>query len=172
MIDTALLVIDVQVGLIDKGIYQADTLLPRIKGLIDAAHAAAVPIIYVQHNGGKTGTLGYKTPGWAIHPAVAPQPDEPIVHKTTSDSFHETDLQQHLEKLGIKNLVIAGMQTEYCINATTRRAAELGYGVTLVGDAHSTFDRKTISAQRRIDEHNTALSALAQVKPAESIQFK
>lgn len=170
MKDTALLVIDVQVGLIAEGIHKADTLVPRIKGLIDEAHAAHVPVIYVQHNEEAPGSLVINTPGWQIHPAITPQAGEVIVHKTTPDSFHETDLKQQLDKLHIKQLVITGMQTDYCVNATTRRAASMGYGVTLVGDAHSTVDGE-ISAQQNIDEHNAALAEVVTVKPAAAVHF-
>lgn len=45
-----------------------------------------------------------------------------------------------LQARHIGNLVIAGNQTEYCIDTTCRHAASLGYNVTLVRDAHRTWD--------------------------------
>src|SRR6188508_3797264 len=110
---TALLVIDVQVGLIagPNPVYQADTILERIAGLIAAARAAGAPVIYVQDK--DVGGVG--TPEWQIHPAVAPAPAELAVRKAWSDSFYETTLGEELKARGISRLVIVGMKTDVCV---------------------------------------------------------
>src|SRR6478735_4043132 len=96
---TALLVIDVQVGLIagENPVYQADTILERIAGLIAAARAAGKPVIYVQDK--DVGGVG--TPDWQIHPAIAPRPAELAVRKAWSDSFYETTLGVELQARGV-----------------------------------------------------------------------
>ena len=99
--DTALVVIDVQSGLIDLGAYQADDLLARIGGLLERARAAGIPVIYVQHSGGSPRHLLHpEKPGWAIHPAIAPHEGEPVVHKTTPNSFKKTNFKQILSERG------------------------------------------------------------------------
>ena len=60
-----------------------------------------------------------------------------MVQKQTPDAFHETNLHSELESRGIRKLVIAGLQTEYCIDTTCRRASSLGYDIILVENAHS-----------------------------------
>ena len=92
---TALLVIDVQVGLIagKNPVYQADAILERIAGLIAAARAAGTPVIYVQDKD----VGGEGTPEWQVHPAVAPAPGELAVRKAWSDSFYETTLGAELQ---------------------------------------------------------------------------
>ena len=107
---TALLVIDVQVGLIEgeNPVYQADAMLERIAGLIAAARAAGTPVIYVQDK--DVGGVG--TPEWQVHPAVAPKPTELAVRKAWSDSFYETTLGAELQARGITQLVIVGMKTD------------------------------------------------------------
>jgi nicotinamidase-related amidase len=55
-----------------------------------------------------------------------------MIKKETPDAFHKTNLHQKLKSKGIEKLVIAGLQTEYCIDTTCRRAYSLGYEVVLV----------------------------------------
>jgi nicotinamidase-related amidase len=170
--ETALVIIDVQSGIIDLGAYQSDDVLARIDGLLTRARAAGIPVIYVQHREDDPNDLLYPdNPGWAIHPAIAPHEGEPIVHKTTPDSFHETNFKQILAERGIHKLIIVGMQTEYCVNATTRRAVDLGYDVTLVKDAHTTLDEENITAKQIIDEHNAAFNDICRLLEAEQVTF-
>lgn len=155
--NTALLIIDVQTGLFDEGAYKADNLLANVGSLTTRARAANVPVIYIQHAADHPDdSLHPDNPGHVIHSPIAPQPGELVVKKTVADSFQDTTLRQELESRGIKNLVIAGMQTDYCVNATTRRAVELGYDVTLVSDAHTTAENG--NTQEIIDQHNKDLS--------------
>jgi nicotinamidase-related amidase len=78
------------------------------------------------------------TRGAEIHAAVAPQAAETIVEKNFPNSFRATKLEQTLKGLGVKNLVVAGMMTHMCVDATVRHAADLGYKITLLGDACAT----------------------------------
>jgi nicotinamidase-related amidase len=152
---TALLVIDVQVGLIagDNPVYQANTVLERIAGLIGNARAAGTPVIYVQDKD----VGGVDTPEWQIHPAVAPAPGELAVRKAWSDSFYETTLVEDLQARGITHLVIVGLKTDYCVTMTSLRAVALGYDVTLVADAHTTTDGSMLTAAQTIAYHNDFL---------------
>jgi nicotinamidase-related amidase len=172
--DTALLVIDVQNGMFaeDPPVYQGAELLARIGDLLTKARAAQAPVIYIQHNGGPGHPLEPGGAGWPIHPAIAPAAGEPVVGKSTPDSFHETTLQRELEERGIVKLVVAGIQTELCVDTTCRRAASLGYQTTLVCDAHSTWDSRTLSAAQIIAHHNDALDGwFVTPKPASEIAF-
>ncbi len=75
-------------------------------------------------------------------------------------------------QMGIKKLIVGGIQTEYCVGTTSRRAYSLGYEVTLVEDGHSTWDNKHITAKQVIAHHNTTLDGWAvTLKPAKEIQF-
>ena len=152
---TALLVIDVQVGLIagENPVYQADTILERIAGLIAAARAAGKPVIYVQDK--DVGGVG--TPDWQIHPAIAPRPAELAVRKAWSDSFYETTLGAELQARGVDQLVIVGMKTDVCVTMTSLRAVALGYDVTLAADAHTTTDNRVLTAAQTIAYHNDLL---------------
>lgn len=174
--DTALVIIDVQVGLIDPA-YRSQEVLNNINTLLSQARASNTPVIYVQHDGPKGDGLEVGTPPWQIHPAIAPREDEPVVHKQASDSFHKTALHEELETKGIKQLVVVGGQTDYCVDTTVRRATTMGYNVTLVGDAHTTYDNDLLTAAQIIAYHNYTLDGfrtddyVITIKPTNDITF-
>ena len=171
--DTALVVIDAQIGVVGEA-YHHDEVLSHIKLLLDRARTSGTPVIYVQHN---DPYLKVGTPEWQIHPAIAPQEDEPVVHKQSPDSFYETTLQQELEKRGIKRIVIVGAQSNYCVDTSSRRAVSVGYDVTLVSDAHTTEDSDVLTAEQIIAHHNSTLNSFwagehrIQVKPTDEVAF-
>jgi nicotinamidase-related amidase len=159
--NTALLVIDVQVGLVDSGgeqpAHRGEQMLENINRLLVTARAAGTPVIYVQHDGGAGGRLEAGSPGWGIHPAVAPAAGELVIRKRASDSFLDTSLQRELAAQNITRLVITGMRTEMCVDTTSRRAISEGYDVTLVADAHATVDSEVLTAAQIIAHHNDTL---------------
>lgn len=157
--DTALLLIDVQVGLVEE-CQVGDELLGRLAGLVGKARAAGTPVVFVQHEEDFP-TMRHGASGWQVHPAVAPLPGEATVRKATPDSFHATTLRRELDARGIGHLVVAGMQSDCCVDATCRRAIDEGYAVTLVADGHTTADGETGTAAAISAHHNDALGRLA-----------
>ncbi len=155
---TALLVVDVQVGLVAlMSAKIRDSVLPKIKTLLTKARSSGIPVIYIQHDGGEGHPLETHTEGWKIFPSLQPADGECVIRKRESDSFFETTLQQELEKRGIAHLIVAGGMTEYCVDTTFRRATSLGYDVTLAGDAHLTRDNQVLTAASIIAHHNSVL---------------
>lgn len=159
---TALLVIDVQVAMFEEGEppHKGDEMLANIGGLLDRARAAEAPVIFVRHIG-----VGYEpmtpgNPGFEIHPAIPPQPDEVVIDKRACDAFCETPLGDLLESLDVTRVVIAGMQTDYCVDSASRSALHRGYDVLLASDAHSTAGNGILSAEQIIAHHNQTLSNL------------
>jgi len=69
-----------------------------------------------------------------------------VLDKTTCDSFASTDLDAQLRERQVGRVVIAGLQSDWCVRETTQGALSRGYGVTLVADGHSTYDGKTRTA--------------------------
>lgn len=173
--DVALLVIDVQMFGFgeDSPVYAGESLIARIDDLIARAREAGVPVIYVQHCGAEGEIDEPGAPAWDIHPAIAPTEGEPVVQKRHPDAFQETTLREALESRGIKRLVVAGMQTEYCVDTTCRRAYSLGYDVTLVSDAHSTWDTEHLTAPQIIAHHNATLGGwFVKLEATSDIPFK
>ncbi len=155
--DTALLVVDVQLGLVESGAHQSAEVVARIKGLIESARAAGTPVIYMQHNGHAEGAIAPGTRGWQICPEIAPAEGELVIRKNASDSFYETTLQSELEARGIRKIVVVGFRTEYCVDTTCRSATTFGFDVTLASDAHSTNDSEVLPADKVIAHHNATL---------------
>ncbi|KIL35939.1 isochorismatase [Cohnella kolymensis] len=172
-IDTALLVIDVQAAMFPETdpVYDADGLLARISGLIAKARACHVPVIYVQHSEDEGEPLETNSPGWYIHPAVEPAAGDLIIQKHTPDSFHETNLQHELAELRIKKVVLTGIQTDMCVDATCRRAGDLGFEVLVAEDAHSTWGQSNQSASEIIEQYNEQFRSFADTRESSKIEF-
>jgi nicotinamidase-related amidase len=146
---TTLLVIDMQQSLLDEGPWHLDVLFGNINSLIRYARDAEVSVIFIRDT--------RVEPHSELAADLDRRCDDPIISKDFSDSFLNTSLHAQLQKADIRNLVVCGMQTDYCIDTTCRRAASLGYSVQHVSDAHSTFDHEHLPAAKIIAHHNRIL---------------
>jgi nicotinamidase-related amidase len=99
-------------------------------------------------------------PGWMIHRDLKGFAGETTVEKQASDAFYGTELEATLREMAIDTLLIAGMQTEFCVDATCRSALSHGFDVVLLSDCHTTGDSR-LSARQVIDHHNSLLAHLA-----------
>ncbi|MCM3127449.1 cysteine hydrolase family protein [Paenibacillus provencensis] len=158
---TALMIIDVQNAMFsypDLSLHNGEQVLSNIQRLLQKAREDGLPVIYIQHTSQTDDEYSEGTPTWYIHPSIAPQPNEWVVRKSSWDAFYQTELLAKLQKLNIQKLVICGMQTEFCLDTTSRCAYSLGYHHNvLVSDAHSTFDSKVLPAADIIKHHNQML---------------
>lgn len=134
---SAVIVIDVQNDVVATSTNR-DQMVANIRTLVDKARGEGVPVVWVQHSH-ETG-MPQGSDGWQIVPELQPGDGEPVVHKTFGDSFADTDLAEHLERLGVDHLVVTGAQTDMCVRSTLHGALARGYDTTLVGDAHGTED--------------------------------
>jgi nicotinamidase-related amidase len=91
--------------------------------------------------------------------------------KTQPDSFQGTDLDRLLRERGITTLVVGGIATEYCVDATVRSAYARGYKVVLVADGHATWGNDVLTAQQVVAHHNRALMRFGAVRPAAEVSF-
>ncbi|GAA0550825.1 nicotinamidase-related amidase [Rhizomicrobium palustre] len=146
----ALLIIDVQNAMFSgengAGPLNGWAVVARIKNLIANARAAQVPVFYIQHDGGTGDEFDKHGPGFAFVSDIAPEPGDSVTVKKRNSGFYDTDLDQKLKAAGVDSLVICGMQTEYCVDATVRSAFDRHYRVTVVADAHTTFDSQILPA--------------------------
>lgn len=157
----ALLIIDMQQGIFgpnDISIPNAPTIVHNTNILIEKAIRTNTPIIVVQHHTSKGGLLEFGSENWKTHPQLNVNNPELIIHKDKGSAFHGTTLQQELTERGITELIICGLQTEYCIDSTCRNAYTLGYSVTLVKDGHGTLNYNHLPANKIIEHHNIVLS--------------
>ncbi|MCA0992292.1 cysteine hydrolase family protein [Pseudalkalibacillus hwajinpoensis] len=159
---TALLIIDVQNRMFQRGssVYNDAKLLYNLKKLIASAKSERMPIFYIQHE-----TIGKHlqrhSDAWELHPFLTVEKDDIVIQKTTPDSFYETPLEEQLYCKGIQHLLLAGIQTEVCIDTTCRSAQSRGFSTSLIGDAHSTWDTPILKASQIIQHHNQTLQWFA-----------
>lgn len=142
----ALIVIDVQKALVDDHPYQEETVLASIGSLIAACRGRGIPVVYVQHEEDEGG-LVRGTEGWQVDSRIAPLAGDARFYKRYNSAFRDTGLHAHLQGLGAKNLLLCGMQTEYCVDTTCKVAFELGYSVTIPRGATTTYDNRLFKAQ-------------------------
>jgi nicotinamidase-related amidase len=133
---TALLVIDVQIGVVGEA-HDRDRVVGNIAALVERARAEGVPVVWVQH--ADEGMPRDSEP-WQYVPELVMAAEEPVVHKQWGDSFEHTDLEEVLAARGVGRLVIVGAQSDACIRSTLHGAVTRGYDTLLVGDAHTTED--------------------------------
>ena len=173
----ALLVIDVQHLLCngDEAAFDIAGVIERINGVAAKARAAGAPVVMIQHE--DEGPLRHGSDGWQFDARLSVQPDDLRVRKTATDSFHHTELQAVLQARNVDELVVCGLQSEFCVDSTVRRALALGYPVVLVSDAHSTIDNGVLSAAQISAHHTTTLSHVdsfgprVTALPAERVRF-
>ncbi|MFI2203575.1 cysteine hydrolase family protein [Streptomyces sp. NPDC020192] len=134
---TALLVIDVQNGVMVPSSPNREHVIANIGTLIDEARAADVPVLWVQHQDEE---LVPGTEIWEYVPELKRLDSEPLIAKRYRDSFEDTDLETVLAERGVGRLVVTGAQTDFCIRSTLHGALARGYDATLVADAHTTED--------------------------------
>lgn len=134
--ETALIIIDVQDFYFPGGkseLVNPQAAADKAAQLLAYFREKGLPVIHVKHES--------KTQS-DIQSTVKPIEGEKIITKKEVSSFNGTDLNDYLKSLGVKNLVICGMQTHMCVEGAVRAGYDLGYQVTLVHDACATRDLK------------------------------
>lgn len=132
-------------------------------GLLKFFRDHKLPIVHVQHLAASpTATFFIPgTPGAEIRPVVKPLSNETVIQKQYPNGFRETMLLGHLQQHDIKQVVVAGMMTHMCVDATTRAATDFGLECRIAQDACATRDLKlndkVVSAP---DVHAAFLAAL------------
>ncbi len=130
---TALLVVDVQVDVVGLN-PGAERVLPALAGLVDAARAAGRPVVWVQHDDEE---LVAGSDGWQVVPALGDRGDELHVRKQHRSAFADTGLGAALRERGVDRIVLAGVQSAFCVDLAGKHALAEGFDVTLVSDAHA-----------------------------------
>ena len=156
---TALLVVDVQAGLCtgEWAAFEIDAVIGRINGAIAKARAAQALVVFIQHEE-VAGPLQFGSEDWQLDARLQVRPDDPRVRKTVSNAFHHTGLLALLQQNAVQQLVVCGLQSEFCVDSTVRGALEHGFAVTLLSDAHSTVANGVLTAAQ-ITAHNNATLA-------------
>jgi nicotinamidase-related amidase len=135
-----LLIIDIQRDYFPGGAYplvEPEAAAASARKVLDAFRAAGDPVIHMKHvwDAPDAEFMRPGTEGIEIHPEVEPADGELVLEKTSPNSFVETQLEDELRKRGGDDLVVAGMMSSMCVDATVRAAADLAFSPTVVHDA-------------------------------------
>ena len=132
-----LLIIDIQNDYFPGGAFPLvgpEAAAEAARRALDAFRASGEPIVHLQHvwDAPDATFMRPGTDGVEIHPLVAPASGEPVIQKAEPNGFLGTELEQKLRAEGIDELVVAGMMSSMCVDATVRAGADLGFGMTVV----------------------------------------
>lgn len=167
MKSTALILVDIQNDYFPQGrkeLFEPGKAAANARKLLDFFRNQNLPVFFIQHVslGSDASFFLPDTEGIVIHETVKPLDGEPIIVKHFPNSFHETPLLEKLQQSGVKDVVICGMMSHMCIDATTRAASDYGFRCTVVEDACTSpdlsFNGRTIKAA---DVHAVFMAALS-----------
>lgn len=162
----ALILIDIQNDYFDNGkmpLVGSYKACENAKLLVDKFREEALPVIFIQHVATRHDATFFlpKTEGTEIHELISPLQSEKVIVKHYPNSFRETDLMDYLQETQITDLVICGMMTHMCVDATVRVAKDYGFNISVIGDACATKDLEYNGDKVKAQEvQNSFLSAL------------
>jgi len=142
-----LIVIDMQKALMDDELYNLKGLLENTGKLIAAARENGTEVVYVQHDAGPGTGFSPGDEGFEITGEVGPREGERVFVKRINSCFGNKDFAKYLEEAGEDTLMIIGLQTNFCIDATVKSAFERGYRVVVPEGANSTFDNPYMTGE-------------------------
>ena len=132
-----------------------DIVLPNLQLALSACRATGLEVLYTYIEAltadGRDQSLDYRlsgifvprgSPDAAVMPAIAPAADDILLPKTASSVFNATHIDYVLRNLGVRQLVIAGVLTEQCVESAVRDACDRGYLVTLLTDACASLTKE------------------------------
>ena len=149
-----LLVVDIQKGITDSRLYAFDTFIDRTARLIGAARENGVEVIYVQHDDGPGTGFSAGDRDFEIADPVKPEAGEKVFTKTINSCFGNKAFTEYMAAQEDKRLMIIGLQTNYCIDATVKSAFERGYQVIIPEGTNSTFDNDYMTGETTYRYYN------------------
>ncbi|MFD9009289.1 isochorismatase family protein [Streptomyces sp. NPDC059552] len=162
--DATLILVDYQ-NTYTRGVMELSGWEPALEAaaaLLARARAAGAKVVHVVNDGGEGTPYDVRAEIGAIHPRVAPAPGEPVVVKTVPNAFVDTDLGEHVDAAGHKDVIVAGFMTHMCVTFTAEGAFLRGNRPTVVADACATRPLRTAVAEVSAEQlHHAALATIA-----------
>ena len=136
-----LLVVDTQKGCFNENLYLFETIKKNIKQLITLARENNVEVVYVQHDDGPGTDLDKSADNYEIYEEFAPRDGEKRFEKNVNSAFHPmTGLTEYLQSKGEKDIIVIGVSTDYCMDATVKSGFEKGFNIIIPEYTNSTYD--------------------------------
>jgi nicotinamidase-related amidase len=153
--NTALLVIDAQVLITNEKLYAFEEFRANVALLIAEARRNSVEVIYVRHDDGVGKPLSKGNAGFEIYYGFVPEQGETIFDKTVNSPFRNSGLLEYLRENGVERLIVTGLQTDYCIDATVKCGFEHGFKMIVPEHCNSTFDNNYMTAEQTYNYYNS-----------------
>ncbi|PJJ30675.1 cysteine hydrolase family protein [Lacrimispora celerecrescens] len=147
-----LLVVDAQDMIVTNELFQYETFVNNMKQLIRLARTKGIEIIYVRHDDGFELTKGIK--GFEIFEQFAPMNEEKIFDKHVNSAFKDTGLLEYLHSKNENTIMITGLQTDYCIDATIKCGFEHGFEIVVPAYCNTTVDNEYMTAEQSYKYYN------------------
>ena len=149
-----LLVVDTQKLITNENLYNFELFKRNVKELINAARNNNIEVIYVRHDDGEGCELTKGTDGFEIYDEFRPVDKEVVFDKNVNSSFKGTGLLEYLTAKDAQEIIVAGLQTDYCIDATVKCGFEHGFKMIVPANANTTFDNEFMSAENTYKYYN------------------
>jgi len=149
-----LLVVDMQKGIADEDLYDYENFMDKTVRLIDAARKNGVEVVFVQHDAGEGSGLSAGDEDFELVDEVGLREGEKVFVKKINSCFGNSDFRVYMEKQEDKRLMIIGLQTNYCIDATVKSAFERGFEVIIPEGTNSTFDNDYMTGETTVRYYN------------------
>jgi|WetSurMetagenome_2_1015567.scaffolds.fasta_scaffold339146_2 nicotinamidase-related amidase len=149
----ALLVVDVQEGLVAKKLYAKERFLATIREAVSRFREAGRSIVFIRHEGAG---LAPGSPGWELYSGFDRRAGDPIVDKRRGNAFEGTPLAGMLAERGIGEILVCGLATNGCVRATCIGGAAIGLRVGLVRGGHSSWARDASARIERVERELAA----------------
>lgn len=135
--------------------------LVQIGRAMDAARAAGIPVLVVQHSEAASAALfATGSHGWSLHEVVAGRPHDHLVEKQWPSVFTGTDFADWLARHGIDTLSIAGYMTQNCNASTVLEATHRGFAVELLSDASGALSYENAAGRASAEEIHRVFSVV------------
>ncbi|MBZ9691907.1 cysteine hydrolase [Clostridium botulinum] len=149
-----LLVVDTQKLITNENLYKFNKFVSNVEKIIATARQNNIEIIYVRHDDGAENELTKGTKGFEIYEKFIPSKEEKIFDKKVNSAFKDTGLLEYLISKGEKDIIIVGLQTDYCIDATIKCGFEHGFHMIVPAYSNTTVENKFMSAEQTYRYYN------------------
>ncbi|WP_343730807.1 cysteine hydrolase family protein [Duganella sp.] len=161
----ALIVIDVQneyfTGKMKIEYPPVDDSLANITRAMDAARAAGIPVVMVQHDAPEQSPIFAKgSDGWQLHPEMRGRSYSHLINKAYASVFTGTDLAQWIADNGVDTLTIVGYMTHNCDASTIYEAAHKGLAVEFLSDASGSPSYENAAGKASAEEIHRVYSTV------------
>lgn len=149
-----LLVVDTQKLITNEKLYNFNAFVSNVEKIISEARKNDIEVIYIRHDDGSGSELTKETDGFEVYEKFQPINDEKIFDKKVNSAFKGTGLLEYLMDKDEKDIIIVGIQTDLCVDATIKCGFEHGFNMIVPAYANTTVDNNFMSAEQTYKYYN------------------